>query len=96
MSLSEFQKAVERLDTAMNSLEYAAVRLGGEAGEALNQIAKFTAVYGDKIPADERKALIAEELGDTLYCVARVSSRLQLDLEAISLQVLEKMQSRKT
>ncbi len=96
-TLEGFQRTVAYLvlpeDRA--DLEYSAIRLGGEAGETLNQIAKHLRELKYNVPVATRKERIEEEIGDTLYCLARVCIALDLDLGKVGEKNLLKMQERK-
>lgn len=68
---------------SLNGLLFAAVELGGEAGEALNCVKKLhrhlNGMRGGVSLADSEKP-IAEELADVIICADRVAATLGIDL----------------
>jgi len=97
-TLSQYQRVVAHLvmPEDRSDLEYSAIRLGGEAGEVLNQIAKHLRELKYNVPVDTRMERIEEEIGDTLYCLARVCIALELDFDLVGERNLLKMKERKT
>lgn len=93
MNFDEYQNATERTQfTGLDfngTLAVLALGLGGEAGEAQDLIKKALG-HGQVLSLDR----VAEELGDLLWYVARLSTHLGLSLEAIAELNLEKLQDR--
>lgn len=65
------------------SLEFKAIELGGEAGEALNKIKKFLrhelgCVGG--VDLETTREEVADELGDVVICADLLATKLGIDL----------------
>ena len=73
---------------------YPALGLAGETGEVCEKLKKAIRDEGGKI-SDERRTLLAKELGDVLWYVATLSTELGLDLEEIAAGNLAKLAARK-
>lgn len=95
-TLNDYQKLIEQFafypgagtgNTA--ALTYCALGLTGESGEVAEKIKKFLrdGVF--------ETALVAKELGDVLWYVARMSKELNLSLEEIALMNVAKLTDRK-
>jgi NTP pyrophosphatase (non-canonical NTP hydrolase) len=70
-------------NSSNDSLLFRATELGGEAGEVLNAIKKFTRQqfgWSGGIDQDESIKAIAEELADVIICVDRVAAYLDINL----------------
>ena len=95
MDLSEYQRESRRTAEYPREawLAYPALGLAGEAGEVAEHAKK--AIRGDagKV-SDERRAAMSKELGDVLWYVAQLASELDLSLDDIAKQNLEKLFSR--
>jgi NTP pyrophosphatase (non-canonical NTP hydrolase) len=76
------------------SFVYPALGLGDEAGEVLGKIKK---IFRDKngILDEETREEIGKELGDVLWYLSQLSTELDLSLDEIAKNNLEKLQSRK-
>jgi len=74
-------------------LAYPALGLAGEAGEVAEH-AKKTIRDDDGVVSQERRAAMAKELGDVLWYVAQLASELDLDLNEIAEDNLQKLLSR--
>lgn len=74
-------------------LTYATLGLSGESGEVADEVKKAWRNDGDV--TDERKARIAEELGDVLWYVAAVCNELDLTMDDIASANLIKLHDRK-
>ena len=73
---------------------YPALGLAGETGEVCEKLKKAIRDDGGKV-SDERRSLLAKELGDVLWYIATLSTELGLDLEAIAAGNLAKLAARK-
>jgi NTP pyrophosphatase (non-canonical NTP hydrolase) len=95
VELSEYQRLSRRTAEYPREqwLAYPALGLAGEAGEVAEHAKK--AIRDDAgTVSDERRAAMAKELGDVLWYVAQLASELELDLDEIAAQNLEKLLSR--
>ncbi len=95
MDLSEYQRESRRTAEYPREawLAYPALGLAGEAGEVAEHAKKAIRDDGGKI-SDERRAAMSKELGDVLWYVAQLASELDLSLDDIAKQNLEKLFSR--
>jgi NTP pyrophosphatase (non-canonical NTP hydrolase) len=74
---------------------YPALGLAGEAGEICEKVKKCIRDDGGKM-SDERRALLAKELGDVLWYVATLASELGLSMDDIAAGNLAKLAARKS
>lgn len=72
---------------------YPALGLAGESGEICEKIKKCIRDDGGRM-TDERRSLLAKELGDVLWYVATMCSELGLDLDAVAAGNLAKLAGR--
>lgn len=72
---------------------YCALGLG-EAGEVQGKVKKAIRDNDGEI-TNERKQAISKELGDVLWYVARLADELNISLDSIARDNLEKLQDRK-
>src|SRR5215469_6956370 len=95
MTFEEYQERAE--ETAMypgrksfSGLAYATLGLAGEAGELANKVKK---IWRD---SDHRVGNLAikQEIGDCLWYLAEIASNINVSLEDIAGENLEKLQSR--
>jgi NTP pyrophosphatase (non-canonical NTP hydrolase) len=95
MDLAEYQLLSRRTAEYPREawLAYPALGLAGEAGEVAEHAKKAIRDDGGSVSAERRTAM-AKELGDVLWYVAQLASELELDLEEIAKQNLEKLLSR--
>lgn len=95
MDFSEYQRLSRRTAEYPREawLSYPALGLAGEAGE-LAEHAKKAIRDNAGVVSDERKAAMSKELGDVLWYVAQLATELELDLNEIAEQNLEKLLSR--
>ncbi len=95
MDLSEYQRESRRTAEYPREawLAYPALGLAGEAGEVAEHAKKTIRDDGGKV-SDERRAAMSKELGDVLWYVAQLASELDLSLDDIARQNLEKLFSR--
>ena len=73
---------------------YPALGLAGETGEICEKIKKVIRDEGGVI-SDERRQLLAKELGDVLWYVSTLATELGLDLAEIAAGNLAKLAGRK-
>jgi NTP pyrophosphatase (non-canonical NTP hydrolase) len=95
MDLSEYQRESRRTAEYPREawLAYPALGLAGEAGEVAEHAKKAIRDDAGKV-SDERRAAMSKELGDVLWYVAQLASELELSLEDVAKQNLEKLFSR--
>lgn len=77
---------------SLYGLIYAGLGLGGEAGEAQEQIKK--AWRNDGKLNEDRREKLAYELGDVLWYVSQVAAEAKLSLAEIADANIEKLQDR--
>lgn len=96
MTLNDYQKTIEQFAFYPGAgtgnqlaLTYCALGLTGEAGEVAEKLKKYIrdGVF--------ETALIAKELGDVLWYVARMSKELNMSLEDIAYMNVAKLTDRK-
>jgi NTP pyrophosphatase (non-canonical NTP hydrolase) len=95
MDLSEYQRESRRTAEYPREawLAYPALGLSGEAGEVAEHVKKAIRDDAGKV-SEERRAAMSKELGDVLWYVAQLASELELSLDDIAKQNLEKLFSR--
>jgi NTP pyrophosphatase (non-canonical NTP hydrolase) len=95
MDLSDYQRQSRRTAEYPREawLAYPALGLAGEAGEVAEHAKKTIRDDAGKV-SDERRAAMSKELGDVLWYVAQIASELDLSLDEIAKQNLEKLFSR--
>ena len=95
MDLSEYQRQSRRTAEYPREawLAYPALGLAGEAGEVAEH-AKKTIRDNGGVVDEERRVAMSKELGDVLWYVAQLATELNLDLDQIAAQNLEKLFSR--
>jgi NTP pyrophosphatase (non-canonical NTP hydrolase) len=95
MELSEYQRLSR--STARyprhEALTYPALGLAGEAGEFADHAKKVIRDDDGEVTPQRREAM-AKELGDVLWYVAQLASELDLELERIAQENLDKLRSR--
>ena len=72
---------------------YPALGLAGESGEICEKIKKAIRDDGGQM-TEERRTLLAKELGDVLWYVATMCSELKLDLDEVASGNLAKLAAR--
>lgn len=98
MTLEEYQKqaltTVIATDNEFRDLLHWVLGINGEAGEIAEKVKK---IIRDKnaIVSEEDKAELAKEVGDVLWYLAVFAHHLDIPLEKIAQQNLDKLQSRK-
>jgi NTP pyrophosphatase (non-canonical NTP hydrolase) len=97
MTFDEYQKAAHTtsLNTKVGTcaLTYPMLMLAGEAGEVAGKLAKIHRDNGGVVTGADQFA-IAKELGDVLWGVAEIATRLELSLEGIAEMNIEKLADR--
>ncbi len=95
MELSDYQRLSRRTAQYPRhaSLCYPALGLSGEAGEVAEHVKKAIRDDGGQVSPERREAL-SRELGDVLWYLAQLASELELDLDAIAQENLDKLLSR--
>lgn len=95
MEFSEYQRFSRRTAEYPREawLAYPALGLAGEAGEVAEHAKKAIRDDGGAV-SPQRRAAIAKELGDVLWYVTQLASELELELEQIARENLEKLFSR--
>jgi len=95
MELAEYQHLSRRTAEYPRQawLSYPALGLAGEAGEVAEHAKKAIRDDDGKI-TEERRSAMAKELGDVLWYVAQLASELDLDLDQVAQENLEKLLSR--
>ena len=96
MTFNDYQK--ESRKTAVypdldNNYIYPTLGLSGEAGEVSEKIKKIIRDKGGII-SDEDKKEIAKELGDVLWYISQIASELDLELDLVAKQNIDKLLSR--
>lgn len=96
MELSEYQRLSRRTAAyprAGEDMTYPALGLCGEAGEVAEKVKKTIRDDGGVL-TDERRAALAQELGDVLWYAAQLATEAGLELDRIAADNLEKLLSR--
>jgi NTP pyrophosphatase (non-canonical NTP hydrolase) len=95
VELSDYQRLSRRTAEYPREawLLYPAFGLAGEAGEVAEHAKKVIRDDGGEVDS-ERRAAIAKELGDVLWYVAQLASELELSLDEIAEENLQKLLSR--
>lgn len=93
MTMQEYQEFCNAAIAGKNDIppsvdrvQYCAIAFAGEVGETLNLIKKK--IRGDNIS----RARLVEELGDSFYYLARLSSQLDITLDEIAVYNREKLE----
>ena len=95
MELSEYQRLSRRTAGYPREqwLAYPALGLAGEAGEVAEHAKKAIRDDAGRL-TEERRAAMSKELGDVLWYTAQLATELELDLDAVAADNLEKLLSR--
>lgn len=80
MEISEYQTSAKQTDVSKNSL----VALLGLAGEIGSLYAVYKKKIRDKIPKDQFRNDLAEELGDVLWYLATLATLNEIDLNEVA------------
>jgi NTP pyrophosphatase (non-canonical NTP hydrolase) len=94
-SFVEYQTAAWdlALPTTRKSMHYGVLGLVGEAGEVAEKFKKIIRDDNDVISEEQTQA-IGKELGDVLWYVADVCTKLGLSMEDVATMNIEKLQDR--
>ncbi|MHC4607813.1 MAG: nucleoside triphosphate pyrophosphohydrolase family protein [Planctomycetota bacterium] len=96
MTFDEYQKRSRKTaiypDSGRNFV-YPTLGLAGEAGEVSEKIKKVLRDRKGDVDDDTRRT-ISKELGDVLWYVSQLASELNLSLETIASENIEKLYSR--
>lgn len=98
MDFSEYQERA--LETFLQSKEwefavpYLTLGLNGEAGEVAEKVKKLYRDNGGVLTPEAREALV-KEMGDVLWYLAVLAHVLEVPLEEVARQNIEKLASRK-
>ncbi len=95
-SFNEYQKESRKTaeyKTIGHKIIYPTLGLLGETGEVAEKIKKIFRDHDAKI-SPEQQELLSKELGDVLWYLAQMATELDLTLENIAKQNLEKLNSR--
>lgn len=95
MELTEYQRLSRQTAEYPRDawLSYPALGLAGEAGEVAEHAKKAIRDH-EGVVSDERRAAMSKELGDVLWYVAQLATELDLSLDDIAAQNIEKLLSR--
>lgn len=96
MNFSEYQKKSRKTAKYPNmgsNIYYAALGLGGEAGEVMNKVKKVMRDHNNHV-TDEFREDLKSELGDVLWYAACLATELGLDFDDVAWANLEKLMSR--
>jgi NTP pyrophosphatase (non-canonical NTP hydrolase) len=95
MQLRDYQRLSRRTAEYPREawLSYPALGLSGEAGEVAEHAKKAIRDDGGEVTS-ERRAALAKELGDVLWYTAQIATELELDLDEIAAENLDKLLSR--
>ena len=100
MEFSDYQRAAQQTDqnplTGNEDVDLAAMILPmlGLAGEVGSLLTNYKRYIRDGEAYTVSKQRIEEELGDILWNVANIASKLQLDLDAVAARNIKKIQDR--
>lgn len=97
MNFEEYQR--KSRETALypnagKNFVYPTLGLAGEAGEVADKLKK-TIRDDDGVLTEEKRREVGKELGDVLWYAAQIASELDLSLDEVAQQNLDKLFSRK-
>ena len=97
MDFVEYQEKSKKTDKGTiikdSSIAYYTLGLCDESGEVAGKIKKLYRDYDGKL-TEEYKKEIAKELGDVMWYLAQLCSRLNLTLEEVAQMNIDKLASR--
>jgi len=95
MNFNDYQKATEKTANypKENAIYYTGLGLVGEAGEVANKLKKIIRDDNGIITEEKRKQL-NYELGDVLWYISQLATCLDLNLEQIAIDNIEKLKDR--
>lgn len=96
MTFEEYQRKSRK--TALywdhgHNLVYPTLGLAGESGEVAEKIKKVLRDQGGKV-TEENRTEIMKELGDVLWYVSQLASELNMSLEEVAAENIQKLYSR--
>jgi len=94
MTLNDYQDFTEFTDISPLSLDYYLLKLNEEAGEAAGKLGKLMRGDYENEPKEHFRTLLALELGDVLWYLARTAKILSLTLEDVAQMNIEKLADR--
>lgn len=101
MKFGEYQTATDETavypdagEGTIESVTYAVLGLNGEAGEVAEQLKKALRDDNGRI-TESRLAAIKKEIGDVLWYLARTCTELDLDLQEVAEENIDKLTRRK-
>ena len=98
MDINEYQERAhetsEYKDSSPQEVVYSVLGLVSESGEVA-QILKRLIRRGESDIDEDAKEAISTELGDVMWYVAEICSRLDIDLESVAEDNLDKLEDRK-
>lgn len=96
MTLSELQKRVDNYIGQFQEGYFTPMTLVVRLAEELGELAReVNHVHGEKPKkASEAEGSIALELGDLIFVIACLANRLEIDLEAAFVAVMDKFETR--
>ena len=97
MNFQDYQKLSRQTAVypqAGNNIVYPVLGLNGEAGEVAEKVKKVIRDKKGHFAKEDKKA-ISKELGDVLWYIAQIATELDLDLNEIAKNNLQKLISRK-
>ena len=93
MNMNQYQSlAMNTCKPSSRYIEYMVLGLTSEAGEVAGKLKKY---IRDKTPLGELDEDLAKEIGDCLWYIAGIAEVLGIDLNAVAIDNLEKLRSRK-
>jgi len=96
MTFADYQRDAQKTAIYPNvgqNFVYPTLGLAGEAGEIANKIKKIIRDKNNQLDDNDRQE-IKKELGDVLWYIAQIATELQIPLEEIAQNNLEKLLSR--
>ncbi len=97
MDFEEYQEKSKKTDLGTviknSDLAYYALGLADESGEVAGKIKKLYRDYDGEL-SEEYKKEIAKELGDVLWYLTQLSTKLGLSIEEIAQMNIDKLYSR--
>lgn len=89
MDFDQFQRSASTTDVSKQPL----IALLGLAGELGSLYAVYKKKLRDKLPVEQFKAELSEEIGDILWYIAALASLNKIDLNEVAAQNLQKTQA---
>lgn len=96
MTFEEYQKLSGAYTQSLGTDDvflYSVLGLTGEAGEVAEVVKKMIRDKGRQLSEEDRQEIL-KELGDVLWYVAKVASKLDFSLEDVANRHLQKMKER--